>query len=604
MELLSTTQKPQEKAHLTASPVHKVLFGIMEAFSYIKWPGSLSVIGEYSDIIQMNILQIAPLHCIFPDLEFDAFTSLFAVMGLNIAAVIVALASLALATWISTRHMSNEEEKMKKKEGIKAIVKRNLFFFLFVTYLNTCLKTAQVLPLACHRLCVDPKKDESCEEYSKADYSINCKGERYNRLVIVGYCSIVYVIALPAAAFTAIWKRKRAEKKNESSDTNGSEDQSTVQTGLRFLHENYSPRCWYWELVETFRKVILTCGLILLGGESRAYIGLALVFSGLYGIYFGWKSPIKDPFENKLMLSSLAVTFVNLAIGAVSSIPSERFESSVDPILDNLLFNGLVFVANSLVIGLLVVQYLAYIYHFVKEWRKNPKCSLSCCLALLLPLNQLQGEIRGLTETNILKQQLQTGKIEMPTIGSTLRESGAVVVTLEDHAEREQEEATTDEKTVERGLSTIAEVIFARTLGESGAVVVTLEDPAEREQEEATTDEKTVERGLSTIAEVIFASTLGESGAVVVTLEDPAEREQEEATTDEKTVERGLSTIAEVMFPSTLRESGAVNIALEDFTEREQEEATTDEKTIEQGVQTIVKVVIHEPPRETYDTKL
>ena len=206
------------------------------------------------------------------------------------------------------------------------------------------------------------------------------------------------------------------------------------------------------------------------------------------------------------------------------------------------------------------MQYLAYIYHFVKEWRKNPKCSLSCCLALLLPLNQLQGEIRGLTETNILKQQLQTGKIEMPTIGSTLRESGAVVVTLEDHAEREQEMATTDEKTVERGLSTIAEVIFA--------------------------------------------STLGESGAVNIALEDHAEREQEEATTDEKTVEQSVSTIAEVIFPSTLRESGAVNIALEDFTEREQEEATTDEKTIEQGVQTIVKVVIHEPPRETYDTKL
>ncbi|XP_073254412.1 uncharacterized protein [Porites lutea] len=160
---------------------YQVLFGIMEAFSYIKWPGSLSVIGEYSDIFQMNILQIAPLHCIFPHLEFDALTSLFAVMGLNIAAVIVALASLALATWISTRHMSNEEEKMKTKERIKAIVKRNLFFFLFVTYLNTCLKTAQVLPLACHRLCVDPKKDESCEEYLKADYSINCKGERYKR---------------------------------------------------------------------------------------------------------------------------------------------------------------------------------------------------------------------------------------------------------------------------------------------------------------------------------------------------------------------------------------------------------------------------------------
>ena len=64
-------------------------------------------------------------------------------------------------------------------------------------------------------------------------------------------------------------------------------------------------------------------------------------------------------------------------------------------------------------------------------------------------------------------------------------------------------------------------------------------------------------------------------------------------------------TIAKVICASTLRETGAVDIALEDHSaEREQEEATTDEKTIEQGVLSIVEVVIHEPPRETCDTKL
>ena len=346
---------------------YQVLYGIMEAFSYVKWPGSLSVVGEYSEIIQMNIVQIAPLHCILPGFKFDAFTSLFAVMGFNIAAVIVALSSLALATWISTRRMSNEEEKRKKKERIKAIVKRNLFFFLYVTYLNTCLKTAQVVPLACHRICVDEKDAESCEKYLKADYSIDCKGERYNRLVIVGYCSIVYVIVLPAAAFIAIWKQQRAARKTgeeTENDINNFEDQGTEQSGLRFLHENYNSRCWYWELVETVRKVILTSGLIIVGGESRAYIGLALLLSGLYGMYFGLKKPISDPFENNLMLSSLAVTFVNLAIGAVSTIPSEGFSASVDPIVDNLVFNGLVFVANSLVIGLLVGKLSSCILFF------------------------------------------------------------------------------------------------------------------------------------------------------------------------------------------------------------------------------------------------
>ena len=336
---------------------YQVTFGIMEAFSYIKWPESLNVIGQFSQVMQINILQIAPPHCILPGLGVDALGSLLATMGLNIAAVIIALTGLALASWTSTRHMLNEEEKMKKKERVKGVVKRSLFFFLYVTYLNTCLKTAQVLPLACHKTCVDEKGEKTCEELLKADYTINCKGERYNRLVIVGYCSIVYVIFLPAAAFIAIWKRQRAAREAEdetTDDTNDFKGQGTMQTGLQFLHENYTSRCWYWELVETCRKVILTSGLILLDSENRGYIGLALLSSGFYGIYFALKRPINDPFENKLMLSSLAVTFVNLAIGAVSPIPSEGFGTSVDPIVDNLLFHILVIVANSLVIGLLV----------------------------------------------------------------------------------------------------------------------------------------------------------------------------------------------------------------------------------------------------------
>ncbi|CAH3184739.1 unnamed protein product [Porites evermanni] len=438
---------------------YQVTFGIMEAFSYIKWPKTLSTIGKYSEVVQVNVLQIAPLHCVIPSLEFDAFGSLFAVMSLNGAAVIVALVTFGLVTITSTRHVLNEEEKLKKKEHIKAVVKGNLFFFLYVTYLNTCLKTALVVPLACHKICVD-EKDKRCEEYLKADYSINCNGKRYNRLVFAGYCSIGYVIVLPVAALMAIWKRKGAMRKteDETTDTDNFQDPGTEHSGLRFLYENYSPRCWYWELVETFRKVTLTSGLILVGGESRAYIGLALVLSGLYGMYFALKEPIIDPFENKLMLTSLAVTFVNLGIGAVSTIPKEGIPSSVDPVLDTLVFNSLVFVANSLVIGLLVVQYLAYTYNYVKEWRKNPQLSLSCCLALLLPLNDLQGELRGLTGRNILKQQVQTGRVDMPSIAKTLKESGAVDITLEDHDANRQQEKESNEIVDEQGSSTLVQI--------------------------------------------------------------------------------------------------------------------------------------------------
>ena len=78
-----------------------------------------------------------------------------------------------------------------------------------------------------------------------------------------------------------------------------------------------------------------------------------------------------------------------------------------------------------------VVQYIVYIYRFLKEWLKSPKWSFSCCLALLLPLNDLQGEVRGFAGRNVFKNQLQTGKMNMPSISSSFQDTGAINFSLE-----------------------------------------------------------------------------------------------------------------------------------------------------------------------------
>ena len=84
-----------------------------------------------------------------------------------------------------------------------------------------------------------------------------------------------------------------------------------------------------------------------------------------------------------------------------------------------------------LFIGFISVQYAVNLYRYLKDWRKNPQWSFSCCLALLLPLSDLQGEIRGLAGTNILNNQLQNGQVETPTIQAAVKDSGAIDVTLE-----------------------------------------------------------------------------------------------------------------------------------------------------------------------------
>ena len=334
---------------------YQVTFGVLDAFTFIKWPNSLAAIAKYSEMLQLNVLQIAPIHCLFPQLKVDAFESLFAILAMNVAAVAEAGTCYGIKRLLMTstsRHLENDAEA-KQISNTKELIYRNLFFFLFVTYISTCSKTANVLPLACREICYEDN-GKDCFKYLKADFTIECHSREYKRLVSVAYFAIAYIVFLPLASYLFLWKQNRKAKASLNDSGQKQTFGKELAAGLRFLSENYSARSWYWELVETVRKVILTSGLILVGGESRAYIGLACVISGLYGMFFAYVRPVEDPFENKLMLTSLAVTFVNLGIGAVSKIPKENVPASIDPYVDSVMFNVLVIAANTLVIGLLV----------------------------------------------------------------------------------------------------------------------------------------------------------------------------------------------------------------------------------------------------------
>ena len=335
---------------------YQVTHGLLDAFSYIKWPGALEGIAKYSGFLQLNVLQIAPVHCLFPEMRLDAFGSLFAIMTVNAGVICFAGIAYGVQRFVIFRNHNLEDDEMARRiSQSKELVYRNLFFFLYVTYLSTCSKTLNVLPPACRKLCRDDK-EEMCSKYLKADYSVSCQGQRYNHFLVVGYISTAYIFILPFAAFIAIWRQRRAASTKDNAG--GSQDIASNQemiSGMRFLFENYNNRSWYWELVETSRKVILTCGLIFVGQESRSYIGLALVINGMFGFVFAWVKPLQDMMENRLMTTSLAVTVFNLVIGAVSKIPAENITTgSIDADTEALLFKILVLAANSLVIVLVV----------------------------------------------------------------------------------------------------------------------------------------------------------------------------------------------------------------------------------------------------------
>ena len=346
---------------------YQVTHGLLDAFSYIKWPGSLESIAKYSGFLQLNVLQIAPLQCLFPKLRLDAFGSLFAIMAVNAGVVCLSGIAYGVHKLVIFRNRNLEDgEKSRRLSASKELVYRNMFFFLYVTYLSTCSKAANVLPLACRKLCRDDK-EELCSKYLKADYSVSCQGQKYNHYLIVAYISTAYMFVLPSVAFMAIWKQRRAALTKEDEErSHGQASSQELISGMGFLFVNYKSRSWYWELVETARKVILTCGLVFVGQESRSYIGLALVITGMYGFLFAWVKPLQDVMENRLMTTSLAVTVFNLIIGAVSRIPAENITTgSFSADTDALVFKILVFAANSLVIGLVVGMSLLLLQNWI-----------------------------------------------------------------------------------------------------------------------------------------------------------------------------------------------------------------------------------------------
>ena len=151
------------------------------------------------------------------------------------------------------------------------------------------------------------------------------------------------------------------------------------------------------------------------------------------------------------------------------------------------------------------VQYLSYIYHYIKEWQKNPEWSLSCCLALLLPLRNLQGEIGGLAGRDIPRQQLQTDRIDIPPTAYTERDNAAVIIMLQDYydAERKEEEEEEEEEGEEED-NDEEEKEEEEEEEEREEKEEEDEEDEDEDEDEDTANQITVEQGVVTLVEVII----------------------------------------------------------------------------------------------------
>ena len=128
---------------------YQVTYGLLEAFSYVKWPGSLQVISEYSEVLQLNVLQMAPIQCLSPGLRVDAFGNLFAMMSINATVIVLSGVAYGVRKVLILKNKTLEtEKKTRKVSQTKELSYRSLFFSC--TSHTSALAPRQ--PLSCHLL--------------------------------------------------------------------------------------------------------------------------------------------------------------------------------------------------------------------------------------------------------------------------------------------------------------------------------------------------------------------------------------------------------------------------------------------------------------------
>ena len=308
---------------------YQVVSGIFSALVRAKWPVALISMERYLNAFQGNVFQFAPLSCVLPGLRLDQFHKFCAVLSVNVLVVLLILLYLLLKIrYIKERQDCPHSEKLQAISALKKSCYRNIFLFLLALYPITSNTIAHILPLpgSCEKICFTDDKSD-CTSLLRADYSIKCCTSRHGLYKTIAAVCAIYPVGFPIVMLFLIYKFR---------DSSAGENMSF---GLRVFFESYKEKYWFWEIIEMYRKLILTSFVLFFGSDNLSQDGFTVVMVGTFGVVYTFFRPIKDKFEDRLQTLVLWVIFFDVCLGTMytSRDASEGHKGS-ESITVNVLF--------------------------------------------------------------------------------------------------------------------------------------------------------------------------------------------------------------------------------------------------------------------------
>ena len=396
---------------------YQVLVRVINAFSSIQWPSTLTHAVKVFEFIELSVLRIPSLHCMSSDWRLNAigefWISLIAMVVIPSLILVYFSLKAAISFFCISRENFGQKRIISLKNSLQSIV---LFFFATYPFIST--KIFHVLPVSCHTLCT-VKENGHClnkMSYLRNDYSLECPRTTGHRRFNVNYAyaSLLFPIGLPCLLLYLLWKFARKQNAEsqpqrhlsiQSEDSVENEEQcyvewegytassenykvvdheelSVAKFALKMTYGNYKTSCWYWEFVEVIRKLVMVIASSFVFQDVKIGLYSNILLSIVFVILHAKKWPMKDSFDNYMQLLALVSVTVNLCYSVTKA--SNIGDADIIDNENDVFGLGLMLVClNSLVVILIVGRFIKEIV--VKLMQKNFAgccwvcCSMQCC---------------------------------------------------------------------------------------------------------------------------------------------------------------------------------------------------------------------------------
>ena len=237
----------------------------------LTFPPFFRRVASIFGFLNLDIVKNLGLSCHFKDVDYVDYLIMMCVGPILLCVLLLAMYGLHLL-WLRHKKASYDE--------VLRVYAKYLLVFLMGTYFALPSISVYIFQMfSCQD--IDPDAVSPGENlYLRTDLSIKCGSDRHQIGTSLATGMIfLYPVGIPVFYFCMLYQVK------EGIINRGEKISHVLRMAMMptsFLYSSYHPQFWYWEIVETFRRICLTGVLVLVAQGTSVQIVVTLLLTLIF----------------------------------------------------------------------------------------------------------------------------------------------------------------------------------------------------------------------------------------------------------------------------------------------------------------------------------